>query len=89
MSGSIQGYFRFCRVLGSMDQFFLIPAPHHPECWILELLHVPNYPTPGEQWYYSIQRSCRIFSINRKFLGFLSCGDYALRPVDLASMVIS
>ena len=32
--------------------------------WILKNLHYPRYLIPWEVWYYSILRSCRIFSIN-------------------------
>ena len=37
--------------------------------WILKILHDPRYLIPWEFWYYSILKSCRIFSINnRNFL---------------------
>ena len=34
--------------------------------WILKILHDPKDPKPWEQWYYSILRSCRTFSINTR-----------------------
>ena len=37
--------------------------------WILKILHDPKYPIPWEYWYYSILRSCRIFSINSRVYG--------------------
>ena len=37
--------------------------------WRLKMLHDPKYLIPWEFWYYSILRSCRIFSINSS-LGF-------------------
>ena len=32
--------------------------------WIVKILHDPEYLIPWELYYYSILRSCRIFSIN-------------------------
>ena len=35
--------------------------------WVLKILHDPKYLITWESWYYSIVRSCRIFSINSRF----------------------
>ena len=32
--------------------------------WLSKILHDPKYHKRWEYWYYSILRSCRIFSIN-------------------------
>ena len=51
---------------------FLNCKPEHPKLlrWILKILHDPKSPIPWEFWYYSILRSCRIFSINSRPLSW-------------------
>ena len=48
--------------------------------WILKILHDPKYHIPWELQYYSILRSCRIFSINSSVTPRLSEGNQRKDP---------
>ena len=55
--------------------------------WILKCLQDPKYLIPWELWYYSILRSCRIFSINNILTAPILRIDYSISWFILGSRV--
>ena len=64
--------------LRPLDLMFLVPISQRIR-WILKILHDPMYLIPWELWYYSILRSCRIFSYQQYFTRFHSEVCFRLR----------